>query len=1246
MSVNEASSQACCVGSSYHYYYYYYAYPQLAFVDSQPACVCSYGSGRDVPEVSKWSWSWQLLLALWCTSFFTVLVLLSSVSQMIRGGMCRVWNFTVDALWAVCRPLRVLRPAAHACAADVHEAWLACLFAWCAVVLILARRIPCCKQCLRRHALRHRPYAASHVASGEPLPSPGSSIRVVRRPLVAIQMDQQAIQAGDRLIQGGRWAGGRRFPQHRPLRWRTCYNPSSACGDCLFMTLSKLMRYDVSALCLRKGIQTHAVSLIESGVKVLPGVSLLQLLAHHRVDPVDYVARLADRAHLRWGNSIDVVVASHLYDLRFRIVDLDSLQVVLDVDAGCSLSNNPPLDIGYVDHHFVGGALSLPRRVHGVLGPLLAGGALSVHAGTGRLEHPLVRPFEVSGVGWDGSRHIIGNGQDCAILTAAHGISSRHHPPRAVPSPRDVLEGLNGIERITVQGRLRTSRLTIIEMSRELVDLQLISRTPELVDGVDLESSNSELEFDSDFGWHSPGAPGTPRDPDWLRQQHYVSRPTAQQSSGANASFLPDPTEWFTIHSNPDVMGEDADAISVIESASGSDLSWPSIGPVVHFRSLRSIGSDFFQSDDSLDTSRMVSFPSSPRCNLDGAIQFVREDSGFVSAFDMENFSAPPWTPTPSLRQPRPPPSVVSGDPSILSRPPISRTSSLAVSVPQSPRSDMGGTIGTAYDLRGNWFEFDIEERMPWLLEPVLNTPPPPHPSTMPRSFFPGSYVQGGAKDGVRRPYPFGPLASLETASGNTDPAASSATRAVRPRATSARQPPEIVLTYHGSFAPFHIGHCEGLRTALRLLSDNGVVVRRVAIGFTSEQHVLEKASDCKFLSANVRSTIVKELLAATQDLAHVVVDDGLHATSYLLAAKYAISGCRSVYLVGSDVMKKPSEDTLVVTRSTGEVSRLDGQEFFDPVLCRGLCIQRTRLNVNSTTVREVLAAKRMPLFYPAPAQEIIRATLGWRRRTIAHSVAKHAAATAEAVPSDAPSAAAHVLQEPSTAGNTVAAQAVDDRPPLPRKRPAPAPAVTPALQVVKQRCESLSPEVSRAPPVLPPDAARATVQESARLDLDMFNVPIPPHAHRLASPGVMKWQAAIKSNLASFWHVTALPLCQLLAVTPLSVYRRAEDGGTLRVLYIPQMSPPVPCLVFTVLHQLKDVYSNLAQLADHYVNCVWVSLNFSGLLYQDQDPDTDRGAATRMMIETAVKAADKRSLLSSYPACFVMLEADNLIIL
>eukprot|EP00971_Amphidinium_carterae_P037753 742623-Amphidinium_carterae.1 len=438
LSGNEVSGEACCVGSSYHYVYYYYAYPQYARDDSQPACLCSYGSSHDVP---MWPWSWQPFVLVWCLSFFVMLCIVSNVGWLL-------WRRVTDTVRFMLRPLGALRPVALACVSDAQEAWLACLFAWCAVALILSRRLPWCKQCLRRHALRHRPYTAAHIASGDPMSPPGSS-RSARRPLVAIQMDQQALQACDRLLQGGRWAGGRRIPQHRLLRWRTQYNPSSATGDCLFLTMSKLMRYSVSSLCMRKEISDHAVLLLASGARVLPGLSLQQLLDQHHIDPVAYFARLANQEHLRWGNSIDVVVASHLYDIRFRIIDLDSLRVVLDVDAGCAPEGRPSLDIGYRAHHFVGGVLAPSRRTRCVNCQLLAGGALRVHAGTSQPEDPYARPFEVVGMGMDGSHHVIRNGQDCAILTAAHVISSRTRHREVPPAPRDILDGLSGIDPVS-----------------------------------------------------------------------------------------------------------------------------------------------------------------------------------------------------------------------------------------------------------------------------------------------------------------------------------------------------------------------------------------------------------------------------------------------------------------------------------------------------------------------------------------------------------------------------------------------------------------------------------------------------------------------------------------------------------------------------------------------------------------------------------------------------------------------------
>eukprot|EP00971_Amphidinium_carterae_P056975 1126820-Amphidinium_carterae.1 len=60
-----------------------------------------------------------------------------------------------------------------------------------------------------------------------------------------------------------------------------------------------------------------------------------------------------------------------------------------------------------------------------------------------------------------------------------------------------------------------------------------------------------------------------------------------------------------------------------------------------------------------------------------------------------------------------------------------------------------------------------------------------------------------------------------------------------------------------------------------------------------------------------------------------VIIDKEGHGTAFDLAQKYAQKGCASLYLVGSDVMKRPTAQTLVVTK-TSQDKGYGGAKFYN----------------------------------------------------------------------------------------------------------------------------------------------------------------------------------------------------------------------------------------------------------------------------------------------------------------------------
>eukprot|EP00971_Amphidinium_carterae_P210273 4172049-Amphidinium_carterae.1 len=256
-------------------------------------------------------------------------------------------------------------------------------------------------------------------------------------------------------------------------------------------------------------------------------------------------------------------------------------------------------------------------------------------------------------------------------------------------------------------------------------------------------------------------------------------------------------------------------------------------------------------------------------------------------------------------------------------------------------------------------------------------------------------FRQGGAK----RAYPFGPFQLVSEGNLDEGTAASSTGQggsasghpevaddsAASRKASRAAPRSAVVLVYHGTFAPLHIGHVECLGRAIAHLKKNQVDVTKAVVGFTTANQVGDKAPGTGLAEVQVRANIARDVLSlANFSGVAVEVDGHEYAKASELAAAHHSPMAVSLYLVGSDVTKKPSRETLIVTRTKAEAARYSTGEFYDHAEAKGVCFQTKAFGVSSTWVRQVLMDKRMPLFYSTNAQDLICAALRLKRRTVA----------------------------------------------------------------------------------------------------------------------------------------------------------------------------------------------------------------------------------------------------------------------
>eukprot|EP00971_Amphidinium_carterae_P052142 1026619-Amphidinium_carterae.1 len=153
----------------------------------------------------------------------------------------------------------------------------------------------------------------------------------------------------------------------------------------------------------------------------------------------------------------------------------------------------------------------------------------------------------------------------------------------------------------------------------------------------------------------------------------------------------------------------------------------------------------------------------------------------------------------------------------------------------------------------------------------------------------------------------------------------------------------QTTVIYHGSFAPFHAGHVACLRSAVALLQQHQVSIKKAVIGFTAEDQVLTKHAERHFANEKFRAKVIAEVLAESEGFpCPVVLDECARRSGFALAAARA----------DSELEKVPSDNTIVVTRRSAD---LRSREWFQRDKLSGKCVQRQSLNVSSTKIRDAI---------------------------------------------------------------------------------------------------------------------------------------------------------------------------------------------------------------------------------------------------------------------------------------------------
>eukprot|EP00971_Amphidinium_carterae_P136899 2712609-Amphidinium_carterae.1 len=399
-----------------------------------------------------------------------------------------------------------------------------------------------------------------------------------------------------------------------------------------------------------------------------------------------------------------------------------------------------------------------------------------------------------------------------------------------------------------------------------------------------------------------------------------------------------------------------------------------------------------------------------------------------------------------------------------------------------------------------------------------------------------------------------------------------------------------ISLIYHGSFAPFHLGHASCLLDAQQLLRSHGFEVCRMVLGCTTPKYVRKKHHGSEmFTDPRLRAELMQAVLTDI-GMDTVIVDFEGHSSADALAWKYRDASMTEVFLVGSDIMKRPSWHTIIVLRSTDEdeqVAKLDIETI------SGTCSQKSARGLSSTQIRELLTQGQVHSEYGALSAAILQRIADGHHTSQAATVQTaclDAPAVAKAMPRKKP---VRVAVKPVTIQDGVirgeglpcpgSSSAMDDRPPLKRKRAAP-PQVTDERPPLR-RCRASDPATS------------------CRGEADPLR--------RLKVPGCLKFASPAFTHLATFHRMVIVPITKMLRLVPTLTARRNGDPE-IRVQYVPLASRTPPLSLFMEVEQFLELSHALgyAAIIPHY----YLAFTVNNFAVADRDLDTSRGQRVMSM--------------------------------
>eukprot|EP00971_Amphidinium_carterae_P136990 2714720-Amphidinium_carterae.1 len=510
----------------------------------------------------------------------------------------------------------------------------------------------------------------------------------------------------------------------------------------------------------------------------------------------------------------------------------------------------------------------------------------------------------------------------------------------------------------------------------------------------------------------------------------------------------------------------------------------------------------------------------------------------------------------------------------------------------------------------------------------------------------------------------------------------------------------KVVLVFHGTFAPFHLGHLSCIWDAKQLLSRHGFEVIKTVIGCTNEHQMRRKLSPSpvveQLASPSLRSQVARALLDDHQ-VEDVQVEMVAFKTGDLLSLQVAhIPDAIHVHLVGSDVQLKPSPRTIVVLRAKKVVTE---SESFDKFTMFGVCRQTSALGMSSTSVRAHLEAGCIPVDYKASTLELLRSIFPQalfrspsRGRESEITADQDRAQGIPVIPRSAASSgpvqkAMPVRRPPHvvtpSAGSTDAAPVVvvgappagAHKPPLPRKRaqlasrdgrtthndaPVAKAGDKPPLKRMRVHLVSHYQQDVTTSGVVPGSQPcdRAPLPRAQQKPLTLSD-PLPvgglPVNERMSDavalraelmghlqmPGAIKMAPPVRAHLGTFFRCVVLPICALLRIMPYLLVRRNLDP-MLRVMYSPMTCVSKPLSLIMEVDQFMELNQALGHL--RFIGYHYVALTINDLFVADKDHDTCRGMAVRDLFLSIGELVSQQLMVGDIIFTVTMLDAHHLV--